>query len=427
MMTVTEALSYIHGISCPGAPLGLHRIHALMARLGNPEKTLRCIHIAGTNGKGSTAAMTASILRQAGLRVGLYTSPFINRFNERIQINGVQISDEALAQMTESVMPHAEALKEHPTEFETVTALAFSYFAKENCDVVVVEVGMGGADDATNVIERPLVSVITNIGLDHTAVLGDTLEKIAACKAGIIKPGCPAVIYRADPVVEQVFEDRCRQVGAALHPADFDGIRLHSHDFGGQIFDAGGYEDLHLPLLGAHQLKNCAVVLSVMDVLREEGFAISEDNIRTGLAGVSWPGRFELLRTDPLFLVDGGHNPQCIEALADNIRDYLRGRPLTVLTGVMADKDYNCMYCSIAPYVREFVTVTPDSPRALSAEDLKTYLSRFGKPVFPCPGVREGVALALEKAGRDGVVLAYGSLYMVGEIRSAVADTAASV
>ena len=420
MMTVFDALSYIHGISCPGAPLGLHRITELMHRLGDPQKKLRCIHIAGTNGKGSTAAMTASVLQLAGYKVGLYTSPFINRFNERIQIGGVQIPDAVLAEMTELVMPQAEAMEEHPTEFETVTGIAFSYFAREVCDVVVVEVGMGGALDATNIIEHPLVSVITNIGLDHTAILGDTLEKIAANKAGIIKPHCPAVIYRASPSVEQVFEDRCREVEAPLFPADFDSLRLHRHGFEGQVFDACGLTDLHLPLLGAHQMKNCAVVLTVMDVLRQQGFTITEDHIRRGLSSVSWPGRFELLRKDPLFLVDGGHNPQCIEALADNIRDYLRGRPLTVLTGVMADKDYNCMYCNIAPFVREFVTVTPDSPRALPAEGLRDYLSRFGKPVFPAGSVREGVALAIEKAGPEGVVLAYGSLYMVGEIRDAV-------
>ena len=419
-MTVSEALSYIHGISCPGAPLGLHRIRELMRRLGDPQKKLRCIHIAGTNGKGSTAAMTASILQLAGYKVGLYTSPFINRFNERIQISGVQIPDDRLAEMTEFVMPHAEAMEEHPTEFETVTGIAFSYFAKESCDIVVVEVGMGGAVDATNVIEQPLVSVITNIGLDHTAILGDTLEKIAANKAGIIKSGCPAVIYRASPSVEQVFEDRCRAVGAALYPADFDSLRLHLHGFEGQIFDACGYTDLHLPLLGAHQMRNCAVVLTVMDVLKKQGLHITEDHIRQGLACVSWPGRFELLRKEPLFLVDGGHNPQCIEALADNIRDYLHGRPLTVLTGVMADKDYNCMYCNIAPFVREFVTVTPDSPRALSAEGLRDYLSQFGRPVFPAGSVEDGVALATQKAGPEGVVLAYGSLYMVGQIRDAV-------
>ena len=421
-MTVDEALSYIHSVSWMGSVPGLSRTQELLRRLGNPEKKLRYVHIAGTNGKGSTAAMTASILQQAGYRVGLYTSPYINCFHERMQVNGKMITDEELVEATQEVMPHAEAMKDHPTEFELVSCIAFVYFAKQNCDVVVLEVGMGGELDSTNVIETPLVSVITNIGLDHTEVLGDTLEKIAGAKAGIIKGG-HTVIYRACPSVEKVFEDKCASTGSQLHKADFDSICLHSHGFEGQVFDACGYENIHLPLLGAHQMRNAAVVLTVISALQEQGYQISRQNVYDGLAKVSWPGRFELLRKEPLFLVDGGHNPQCIDALADNIRDYLAGRPLTILTGVLADKDYNCMYEKVAQYASEFVTVTPGSPRAMSAQDLKIYLSRFGKPVTPCDSVSDGVLLAMEKAGKDGVVLAYGSLYMVGDIRQTVADT----
>ena len=417
-MTVDEALSYIHSVSWMGSRPGLGRTQELLKRLGNPEKQTKYVHIAGTNGKGSTAAMTASILQKAGYRVGLYTSPFINKFHERMQVNGEMISDEDLIRTTEYVMPHAEAMAEHPTEFELVSCVAFQYFAWQKCDVVVLEVGMGGELDSTNVIETPLVSVITNIGLDHTEVLGDTLEKIASAKAGIIKGG-HTVIYRAGQSVEKVFEDKCAATSSILHKADFDSIRSKSHGLEGQVFDACGYEDIHLPLLGAHQMRNCAVVLTVIDALRQQGYEISRENVYEGLESVSWPGRFELLRREPLFLVDGGHNPQCIEALADNIRDYLAGRTLTVLTGVLADKDYHCMYKNIAPYVTRFVTVTPDSPRAMSAEDLKTYLSQFGKPITACGSVKEGVALAIQQAGKDGVVLAYGSLYMVGDIRTA--------
>ena len=421
-MTVDEALSYIHSVSWMGTVPGLSRTQELLRRLGNPEKKTKYVHIAGTNGKGSTAAMTASILQQAGYKVGLYTSPYINCFHERMQVNGKMITDEELVEATEEVMPHAEAMEDHPTEFELVSCIAFVYFAKQNCDVVVLEVGMGGELDSTNVIETPLVSVITNIGLDHTEVLGDTLEKIAGAKSGIIKGG-HTVIYRASPSVEKVFEDKCASVGSQLHKADFDSIQLHSHGFEGQVFDACGYENIHLPLLGAHQMRNAAVVLTVISALQEQGYQISRQNVYDGMAKVSWPGRFELLRKDPLFLVDGGHNPQCIEALADNIRDYLAGRPLTVLTGVLADKDYNCMYARVAQYAREFVTVTPGSPRAMSAEDLKAYLSQFGKPITACDTVSQGVLTAIEKAGKDGVVLAYGSLYMVGDIRQTVADT----
>ena len=422
-MNVEEALAYIRSVSWMGTVPGLGRTQELLKHMGNPEKRLRFVHIAGTNGKGSTAAMTASILQSAGYRVGLFTSPYITRFQERMQINGVEISDEDLVSITQEVMPYAEKMQEHPTEFELITCIAFAYFARKQCDVVVLEVGMGGEWDSTNVIEPPLVSVITNIGLDHTDFLGDTLEKIAATKAGIIKEGGTAVIYRASPSVEQVFEARCQQVHAKLIRADFDSIHLISHGLEGQVFDAAGYSKLRLPLLGVHQLKNAAVALAAIAVLQTKGFAISEDHIRKGLAGVRWPGRFELLRKNPLFLVDGGHNPQCIEALERNIRDYLDGRPLTVLTGVLADKDYHCMYANIAHYAKEFITVTPDSPRALPAADLKTYLDQFGKPVTVCGSVEQGTKLAMERAGTQGVVLAYGSLYMVGDIRNAVADS----
>ena len=418
-MTAEEALTYIHSVCWKGSIPGLGRTQELLARMGNPEKKLRFIHVAGTNGKGSTAAMLASILQQAGYKTGLYTSPYILRFHERMQVNGQQISDEDLAAITEFVRPHAEAMADHPTEFELVSCIAFEYFMRKHCDIVVLEVGMGGELDSTNVIDTPEAAILTNIGLDHTEFLGDTLEKIAATKSGIIKPGGTAVIYRASPSVEAVIEARCKQVGAKLVKADFDALHSISHDLDGQVFDAAGFPALHLPLLGEHQMRNAAVVLATVGVLRDKGYHITDDQVRAGLAQVRWPGRFEVLRKNPLFLVDGGHNPQCIEALVANIRDYLAGRRLTVLTGVLADKDFHCMYANVAPYAAEFLTVTPDSPRALSAEDLKTYLEQFGKPVTAFATVEEGVAEAIRRAGKDGVVLAYGSLYMVGAIRTA--------
>ena len=418
-MTAQEAISYIHSVCWKGSIPGLGRTEELLRRMGNPEKKLRFVHVAGTNGKGSTAAMTASILQNAGYRTGLYTSPYIFRFHERMQVNGRQITDEELAEVTGFVKPHAEAMADHPTEFELVSCIAFEYFRRQRCDIVVLEVGMGGELDSTNVIEPPEAAVITNIGLDHTEYLGDTLEKIAAAKAGIIKPGSTAVIYREPASVEAVFEARCRDVGAKLVKADFDSIRPVSHSLEGQVFDAAGYPALTLPLLGEHQLRNAAVVLATVSVLQKKGYAISEAHVRDGLASVRWPGRFEVLRREPLFLVDGGHNPQCIEALVQNIRDYLAGRPLTVLTGVLADKDFHCMYGGVAPYAKSFVTVTPDSPRALSAEELRDYLLQFGKPVTACDSIEGGVAEAMAQAGPGGVVLAYGSLYMVGAIRAA--------
>lgn len=419
-MNITQALEYIHSVCWKGSVPGLSRTRELLARMGNPEKKLKFVHIAGTNGKGSTAAMTASVLRKAGYCTGLYTSPYLFRFNERMCVNGQEISDEELAEITEFVKPHAEAMADHPTEFELVTAIAMEYFARHGCDLVALEVGLGGELDSTNVIDPPEVAVICNIGLDHTEVLGNTLEEIARAKAGIIKPGCAVALYRGSPAVEAVFERACRERGAELHRADFETLVSVSRGFDGQIFNCGNRKGLRLPLLGAHQLKNAAVVLTAMDCLRRRGWRISEEHIRDGLRDVVWPGRFELLRRNPDFIVDGGHNPQCLEALARNVRDYLAGRDITALTGVMADKDYTHMYETMAPLVSRFVTVTPDNPRAMAAETLREVLLPFGKPVTACGSVEAGVRTALEQAGPDGLVLAFGSLYMVGDVRKTV-------
>ena len=418
-MTPEEALTYIHSVCWKGSIPGLGRTQELLQKMGNPQNQLQFVHIAGTNGKGSTAAMTASILRKAGYCTGLYTSPYIFRFHERMQVDGQCISDEELAEITEFVKPLAESMEDHPTEFELVTCIAMEYFKRHHCDVVSLEVGMGGELDSTNVIQSPLVAVLTNIGLDHTEFLGDTLEKICETKSKIIKPGTIAVTYREKPSVEAVIDARCKEVGAKWMPADFDSIHLVSASLEGQVFDWGPYLGIHLPLLGKHQLYNAAVVLTIVKALRERGLTISDEAMREGIASVSWPGRFELVARNPLFIVDGGHNPQCIEALVNNVRDYLGGKRLTILTGVLADKDYSDMYQDMAQYAAEFVTVTPPNPRALPAQELKTYLERFGKPVTACDTVAEGVALAKKLAGADGVVLAYGSLYMVGDIEAA--------
>lgn len=421
-MTLEQVLEYIHSNYWNGGTFGLGRTIELLDKMGHPEKGLKFIHIAGTNGKGSTASMTASILQQAGYTVGLYTSPYIFRFHERMQVNGQCITDEELIDIVQWVKPLAQSMESEPSEFELVTCIAFEFFRRRKCDIISLEVGLGGEFDSTNVIDPPEVAVLTNIGLDHTELLGDTLEKIAETKSKIIKTGSDAVIYREPDTVEAVFEKRCQEVGATLHRADFDTVSLLHASLEGQTFDWGPYKALELPLLGDHQLKNAAVVLSVVQVLQEKGWKITQEHIRRGLASVSWPGRFEVVGRKPLFIVDGGHNPQCIEALVKNVRDYLDGRRLTVLTGVLADKDFNEMYGEMAKYAAEFVTVTPENPRAMSAEDLKNYLAQYEKPVTACQTVAEGVALARKKAGEDGVVLAYGSLYMLGDVVRAIEE-----
>ena len=419
-MNVNEAIAYIHSVFWKGSIPGLGRTQELLRKMGNPEKKLKFVHIAGTNGKGSTAAMTASILRQAGYTVGLYTSPYIYRFHERMQVNGVEITDEELVEVTEYVKPFADSMAESPTEFELVCGIAFEYFLRKNCDIVVLEVGMGGAFDATNVIECPEVAVITNIGLDHTDFLGSTLEEIAETKAGIFKAGGDAVIYRGTPGVEKVFETICAQRNVSLRKADFDGLKLISHGLEGQVFDCGDRKGLALPLLGVHQLKNAAVVLGIMDTLQEKGWHISEENIREGMRTVRWPGRFDIVGHDPLFIIDGGHNPQCIEALVANIRDYLTDRKVIALTGVLADKDYADMYKPVMPLVQEFVCVTPPNPRKLEAAELAKHLQSAGAKATACDSIEAGVRKAVELAGRDGVVLCFGSLYTIGSIKDAL-------
>lgn len=419
-MNAQEAIEYIHSFFWKGSIPGLSRTQELLRRMGNPEKKLKFVHIAGTNGKGSTAAMTASILQKAGYRVGLYTSPYIYRFNERIQVNGQQIADEDVAAVTEYVKRFAEAMEEKPTEFELVTAIGFEYFARQSCDIVVLEVGMGGALDSTNVIETPEVAVITNIGLDHTDYLGDTVEKIAETKAGIFKEGGHAVVYRGTEGVEAVFERVCAERKVSLKKADFDSLVLRSHSLEGQVFDCGNRKELFLPLLGDHQLHNAAVVLSVADTLIEKGWNITEQNIRDGIRDVKWPGRFDIVGRKPLFIIDGGHNPQCIDALVTNIRDYLAERNIIALTGVLADKDYGEMYKPMMPYIQEFVCITPPNPRKLEATELAEHLRRVGATATPCETIPQGVQMAIEKAGKDGVVLCFGSLYTIGDIRSAL-------
>ncbi len=419
-MNAQQAIEYIHSVFWKGSIPGLSRTFELLEKMGNPQKELKFVHIAGTNGKGSTAAMTASILRKAGYRTGLYTSPYIYKFHERMQVDGEMITDAELVEITQFVKPLADSMVESPTEFELVTCIAFEFFKRRGCDIVVLEVGMGGQWDSTNVIPTPEVAVITNIGLDHTDYLGSTVEEIALTKAGIFKAGGDAVIYRGTPSVEKVFEAVGNQRNVKLKKANFDGLKAISHGLDGQIFDCGDYKGLQIPLLGQHQMKNAAVVLAIIETLTQKGYHITRQNIYDGLKDVSWPGRFDVVGKKPLFIIDGGHNPQCIEALVKNIGDYLAGKRVIALTGVLADKDYGQMYQPVMPLVEQFVYVTPPNPRRLPAEELAEHLAANGVRATACPTIADGVKLAVSLAGEDGAVLCFGSLYTIGDIKEAL-------
>ncbi len=411
-----DAVEYIHSFSWMGSRPGLERTVALLNAIGNPEQELKFVHVVGTNGKGSTSSMVASMLTAAGKCTGLYTSPFIHRFHERMMVNGEEITDEELAQVTRFVGEKADVLEDHPTEFELVTCIALEFYRRKRCDFVVLEAGMGGRLDSTNAIPAPEVVVITNIGLDHTGVLGDTVEAIAAEKAAVIKPGCQVVLYRQSDAVMDVVKKVCIEQGAVLYVAGVEDLSVSSDTLSGQQIIWKGRE-LMLSLLGEHQRHNAAVALTVLDVLKEK-WNISDEAIKNGLAAARWPGRFEVLSRNPWFIVDGGHNPQCAETIAYNLNYYFDGKPAVILIGVLADKDYSEVCSIVEPYAAQFVTVTPGSYRALSAGDLAKSLSQYGKPVTACDSVAEGVQRACELAGPDGLVCAFGSLYMTGDIRA---------
>lgn len=414
-MTEQEAISYIEDQGWSDTRLGLERTQALLDALGNPQKRLKFVHVAGSNGKGSTCAMLDSILRAAGYRTGLYTSPYIEEFCERMRVNGENIPGEVLAEITEQVKAIADAMDDHPSQFELVTAIAMLWFLREQCDIVVLEVGMGGALDSTNVIDAPEVAVLTNIGLEHTEYLGDTIEKIAHTKAGIIKPGCACVCYDGEPEAVQVVQNVCREHNVPLHIAEISKLEPLEHSLNGQTFRWRG-QVYELSLLGKHQLYNAAVALDTVLALVRRGWTISSNAVQEGLRNVKWPARFEVLGCDPLFILDGGHNPQCAQALADILRDYLPGEEFTFLMGVLADKDCSAMLDAVGPFAERFVCVTPDSPRALTGTELAERIAAKGGAAVACESVEEGIRAALESGGP---VVAFGSLYMAGAVRTA--------
>ena len=417
-MDYKEALEYINGVSWLGSKPGLERVRILLAGLGNPEKKLKFVHVAGTNGKGSICAYLASVLKKAGYKTGLFTSPYIARFNERMKINGREIGDEELAGIVEQVKPVADAMEDHPTEFEMMAAAAFLWFSERGCDIVVLEVGLGGRLDATNIIPCPECAVIANIGLDHTAILGNTLEEIAAEKAGIVKEGGSVVMYQQQGEVMRTVRDICDEHGAELTVPDFDDIAVEFDTREGQVFTYKG-EAYAIALLGEHQLYNCVTAIEAVEVLRKRGWEIPHEELEAGLYATAWPARFEIVEDSPWFVVDGGHNPQCAQALSDALKRYFPEEKKILLLGILRDKDYNRIIDILAPQFDAFVTVTPNSDRALSAEELGKALEKFGKPVSVIGDISEGVREALNLAEEYGaMVCAAGSLYICGEVRA---------
>ena len=416
-MNYTEALEYIHGISWTFCKLGLERIGELCERLGHPENKLKFIHVAGTNGKGSTSAMLDSILRAAGYKTGLYTSPFIRVFNERMRVNGENIGNGELAELTEYIKPIAEQMEDKPTEFELITALAFEYFARHNCDVVILEAGMGGRLDSTNIINTSALSIITGIALDHTAFLGDTVEKIAAEKAGIIKQGVPVIYGGTDEAARAIIKSRADEMSSQFACVDYDKLKIKSLLLDGASFDFDEYQNLKIKLLGSYQPRNAAIVVTAIKALRENGFKISDSALYEGLQSAEWQGRFEILSREPLIIFDGAHNPQGIEAAVESIKLYFKQKKVCIVTGVLRDKDYTYIAKMLSSVALRAFTFTPDSPRALDAADYAKTLSSQGLNATACESVANALASAREYALLNGCpVICAGSLYAYAEI-----------
>lgn len=413
-MTYEEALTYIHSVIWRGKRLGLTRITELLGLMGNPEKKLKFVHIAGTNGKGSTAVMTASILKKAGYRTGLFISPFIHFFNERMQIDGEPISDEELIRITVKIRSLAETMEDKPTEFELITALAIAFFYENACDIVVLEVGLGGKMDSTNVIDTPEAAVITALGLDHTRELGETIEEIAAAKAGIIKPDGAVIWYGQNEQADPVIRETARQMNSSLVTPDYGRLFVRERDLTGQIFTYKEHENLKIRLLGTYQVCNAAVVIETVEVLRKKGWKIPEEALYAGLEETEWTGRMEKISDKPLIFVDGSHNPHGIHATAETLRIYFPDRKLVFAVGVLADKDAVHMIRELPELAKSIITVEPPSYRAMGAEALAEMFSTVtDKPITAAASLEDGCRMALEAAGEDGVIIAIGSLYSV--------------
>lgn len=423
-----EAMEYIENTAKFGSNLGLDRIKRLLYYMGNPEKKLKCIHIAGTNGKGSVVSMISSILIESGYKVGIYTSPYLQRFSERIKVNDTEISCEDTARLVTCIKPLVERVVsegyDHPTEFEIITAIMFQYFYEMGVDLAVIEVGLGGRLDSTNVIDDPLVSVITSISYDHMAVLGNTLGKIAYEKAGIIKQNGITVSYPQQSEAYDVIKNICSVRNAKFIPVDSEGIVLKNYSMDGQVFDltvdGETYKDLKMSLIGEHQLLNAKTALTVIKALSLRNINIKSESIADGLRKVRWPGRLEVMSKNPAVVLDGAHNIEGIESLKKALNKYFRYKKLILVIGILKDKQYDEMCSMLMPMADKIVTVTPDSPRALSSCRLKEIALNYCSDVYSSTSIEDAYKTGMHSASECDLVLFCGSLYMIGHIRSLI-------
>lgn len=420
-MLYEEARVYLDGVSKYGSVLGLECIRDLLNELGNPQDKLEFVHIAGTNGKGSILAYISTILKNAGYKTGRYISPTVMDYLERLQINGEYISETQFAEVAEQVKTAADKMiaegKPSPTVFEIETAMAMVYFAGQNCDIVVLETGLGGFTDATNIVKNVKACVFASISIDHLGMIGNNLTEIAQTKAGIIKDGAKVI---TGPQTEEVLhvlrtvaeEKECEFIISSLHEMQVD-----ENSIDGQSFSYKEYRNMRVSLLGANQLENVSVALETISALNGFGMSISEEAVRTGLRETTWPGRFQVLKKEPLFIVDGAHNIDAIRRLVENIQIYLKNKKIIAIIGIFKDKEYQKMISLIAPFLQKaYVIELPNTQRTLGKDVLKAELEKYGVETEAADGIIDAVKKTEKTVDEETAVLGFGSLSYLGEV-----------
>jgi len=417
-MDYETAMIKLRGEVCSGIKLGLQNIKTLMEKLGNPQDKLKIIHIAGTNGKGSCTSFVNSVLVSQGYKVGMFTSPSIYNFEERIRINNKNIPEDKLIELMDEVREVANTLEVFPADFELITAVAFLYFYRENCDFAIMEVGLGGRLDATNVVDKPLITLITSISFDHQQFLGNTIKEIALEKAGIIKDDVPLVLYSQDTEIMDNIIGVAKSKNSKVIVNDLSKIKVLENNKSGQVIDYKDFKNLKINLLGSHQVKNATISIELLLELRKMGFEISNESIYNGFLIVTWPCRFELVSKSPDFILDGAHNIDGIEKFISNINFYYKDSRKIAIFGVLEDKDYKEMLERIIPCFDMFLTVRPDSERAMESLELKDRIEALTeKKVYSFDNYQDAIDKSFEISSKDDVISAFGSLYFVGEVR----------
>lgn len=428
-MDYNESLKYIEETHKFGIRLGLDNMSKLLDLLGNPQDKLKIIHVAGTNGKGSTCSFITSILKEAGYKVGTYTSPFLETFTERIRVNEENIPEEDVARIVTLIKEKIEYMvKEgysYPTEFEIVTTMAFYYYYEQNVDYVALEVGLGGRYDATNIIKSSEVSVIGSISLDHINILGDTVAKIAYEKGGIIKENGVAIVYDQSDEAKDVIKNICIEKNANYIEIKFDDINVKKSDIYSQIYDATimgkRYENLEIKLIGDHQINNSILAISTIKYLQEnKNLNISEEDIRKGIMKTRWAGRIERIKDNPIFIIDGAHNEDGAKSLSRAIENNFKEKKLTLLIGMLEDKDIDTVLDILIPKFNKIITTTPDSPRAMDSSQLRDKVLKYNKNVIDKSNVEDAVDYVLENSNSEDIIISAGSLYMIGHVRSII-------